>query len=310
MRNGKENFAVCHDFVIFASDMKTDHLLTLLLFVSLLCSCGNKPQCAVPEGFRAEIMLKSTPVKDQGKSGVSWCHAMLAVIESEHLMQGDSVNLSTDYVMRCWLRQQAEAYFRSKGADDITVTSEGQNVCTLIRRYGCFPYDSYYNPQPVNYNVLVRRIKMLADLAIAKGSTEAECMKSIDDLLDKEMGSLPKNVYMLRAEYTPLEFAHSVCGRGEYVTIGKEGLSMPIDSVYHYVCKSLIDRHPVMWTSDEKTDNAFAIIGMGKDKNNEQYFVAKDTHGMDSQHGGRLYIPDSYLRKHTDFVVIKRDVLQ
>ena len=285
--------------------MRTRHLLTIMLLAVLLCSCGGSPRTSVPEGFRVEVMLKVTPVKDQGKSDVGWCCAMLDVMESEHLMQGDSVNLSADYVMRCWLRQQAEDYINAKGMTDISVKNDGDNVCTLIRKYGCFPYDSYYNPQPVNYNVLVRRIKMLADLAIAKENTVEEGMKAIDDLLDKEIGFLPKNVYMLRAEYTPLEFAHSVCGRDEYITIRQKDDE---DEWAEEISRSLTQRHPVMWTGDAQSDNAFAIIGMGKDARGELHFVAKDSHGADSQGGGRVYIPASYIHSHTAFIVIKREM--
>lgn len=271
----------------------------------MLCSCGGSPEKAVPDGFRAEVMLKTTPVKDQGKSDVGWCCAMLDVMESEHLMQGDSVNLSADYVMRCWLRQQAEDYIRAKGMADISVKNDGNDVCRLIRKYGCFPYDSYYNPQPVNYNVLVRRVKMLADLAVAKENKVEDGMKAIDELLDKEIGFLPKNVYMLRAEYTPLEFAHSVCGRNEYITIKQQDDD---DDWAKMISQSLAERHPVMWTSDARSDNAFALIGMGKDKDGELYFVAKDSHGADSQSGGRIYIPASYVSDHTAFIVTKREM--
>ncbi len=285
--------------------MRTRYLLHIMLFVALLCSCGSKPHVAKPDGFNAEVMLKTTPAKDQGKSNVGWCCAMLDVIETEHLMQGDSVNLSSDYVMRCWLRQQTEDYISSKGSTDISIDGQGYMVCTLIRQDGCFPYDSYYNPQPINYNVVVRRIKMLADLAIAKGTSTEEGMKSIDELLDKEIGFLPKNVYMLRAEYTPLEFAHSVCGKEEYITMTP---SEDDDSLLQTISRSLTDRHPVMWTSDANSDNAFAIIGMGRDKDGEQYFVAKDSHGADSNDHGRVYIPASYVRHHTAFIVVKREM--
>ena len=41
-----------------------------------------------------------TPVKNQGKSELCWAYAMLATIETEHLLRGDSVNLSPQYLGR------------------------------------------------------------------------------------------------------------------------------------------------------------------------------------------------------------------
>src|SRR3712207_7203455 len=71
--------------------------LTLLLW-----ACGrpaeNKKESPNPRpALTPEVMLKTTPVKNQGMSDLCWAYAMLATIETEHLMQGDSVNLSADY---------------------------------------------------------------------------------------------------------------------------------------------------------------------------------------------------------------------
>ncbi len=287
--------------------MKAKHLLLSLFLTVLLCSCGSKPQRVVPEGFRADIMLKTTPVKDCGKSPADWCCAMLAVIETEHLMQGDSVNLSFDYVMRCWLRQQTEGYIRSKGSGDITAEGVAPTVTALLRRYGCFPYDSYYNQRPVNYNVLVRRVKMLADVAMARGDSEEKSMAAIDGLLDKEIGFLPKHVYMLRAEYTPLEFAHSVCGKDEYTAVYADG-NTDGDSVEALIRKSLEARHPVLWASSASSAGTVAIIGMGHDARGNGYFVAKGTHSGSDNGDDRLYLPTSLVRRNTDFIVMKREL--
>lgn len=71
-------------------------LLSAVLF--MLFSCGRKSEDK--EAFRVEVMNKITPVKDQGNSSLCWVYAMLATIESECLMKGDSVNLSAAYVAR------------------------------------------------------------------------------------------------------------------------------------------------------------------------------------------------------------------
>jgi hypothetical protein len=302
-------------------------LFLFLLFSAFLYSCGNRPRNAVPDNFRTDIMLKTTPVKDRGMSAVGWCCAMLDVIETEHLMQGDSVNLSFDYVVRCYLRSQAEEFFRSKGTANITAEGIGAVVPQLLRRFGCLPYDSYSNIRPVNYNVLVRRLKLIADTEMAKKSDEEEFMKSIDSLLDSEIGYLPKTVYMFRAQYTPLEFARSVCGRDEYetitsddsadfgsrVTISSKGkainctaLNMSRDAVYNYIRRSIDARHPVMWSGDGAPCDAVALVGIGHDGSGNEFFVAKDSRGSNNATRGLVYIPVAYVKKHTAFAVVKR----
>lgn len=46
---------------------------------------------------------------------------MLATIETEHIMMGDSVNLSADYVARNFLSEQARCHFLSSGYDRVTL---------------------------------------------------------------------------------------------------------------------------------------------------------------------------------------------
>ncbi|HEY9551384.1 MAG TPA: cysteine protease, partial [Prevotella sp.] len=77
--------------------------------------------------FAHEIVIKTTPVKNQGNSQFCWIYAMLATIESEHIMMGDSVNLSTAYVARRMLADEAAAYYLSNGRLAINM----RGVCSM-----------------------------------------------------------------------------------------------------------------------------------------------------------------------------------
>jgi bleomycin hydrolase len=70
--------------------------------------------------FDNEVVLKTTPVKDQGRSPLCWAYAMLATIETEHLMVGDSVNLSPT-IPRVVPPQQAQRYFLTGGAQRVSL---------------------------------------------------------------------------------------------------------------------------------------------------------------------------------------------
>lgn len=43
-----------------------------------------------PRVFYRDVMLPTTPMKNQGSSSLCWAYAMLATIETEHLVQGDA----------------------------------------------------------------------------------------------------------------------------------------------------------------------------------------------------------------------------
>ena len=75
------------------------HSVFFAVLLSMVASsCADRADKSVPRSFRNEVVLKTTPVKDQGSSELCWAYAMLATIETERLEMGDSVNLSPDYL--------------------------------------------------------------------------------------------------------------------------------------------------------------------------------------------------------------------
>ena len=74
-------------------------LLVVWGLLLLLMGCKESPTEKIPRTkvvFHTDVLLRHTPVKDQGNSSLCWIYAMLATIESEHMMQGDSVELHFD----------------------------------------------------------------------------------------------------------------------------------------------------------------------------------------------------------------------
>lgn len=137
----------------------------------------------------------------------------------------------------------------------------------LIQTYGLQHYDAYHRNEDCNYNVLARRIA----LAARTRGHAADVMGGIDRLMDDEIAPLPLHVYMKGAEYTPLEFTHSVCRNDEYVALTSfphhpfgsrftlevpdnryhdTFLNVPIDSLMALVERSLRGGHPVFWEGD------------------------------------------------------------
>jgi hypothetical protein len=191
-------------------------LITLLIALATITSCDLKRENfnSSKKHFTNEVLLGYTPVKDQGHSSLCWAYAMLATIETEHIQMGDSVNLSVDYIARYQLGEQARFHFLSKGYDRMTLRGTAPLLLRLIEEYGIMPYDSY-NAHNINYQSMMKRLVMLSN----SSRNMSELKNRAERLFDDRIGALPKKVYMLGAEYTPLEFAHSVCMRGEYLAM-------------------------------------------------------------------------------------------
>ena len=136
----------------------------------LLVGCRRGPQ-EDTHRYSHEVLLPMTPVKNQGKSELCWAYAMLATIETEHLLRGDSVNLSPVYLGRKLKDYQTHHSPFSILHSQFSERAMGQTALNMLERYGIVGYD------------------VLPDDATEELKT-------------------PKNVFLLGARYTPLEFAH------------------------------------------------------------------------------------------------------
>lgn len=246
----------------------TLQLLSLVLPLSMiLSSCGNGRISAPQLVFHDDLMLKTSPVKDQGHSELCWVYAMLATIETERMQQGDSVNLSPDYLARLWLQDQARTCFLTRGRVGVSLRGMAPMTLRLMERYGIEPYDSYQPFGNISYTALSRTAMQVAHASRSLRMLDTR----LGDILDRQIGYLPPTLFMLGVSYTPHEFAESVYLKGDYVALtsfthhpfGQDFAlesadnrmldtfhNVPLDSLMHTIVSSLRHGHPVCWEGD------------------------------------------------------------
>lgn len=299
--------------------MKKTVFLFLSFLVLISCEKQRGKVNVSEEKFTVELRLPTTPVKDQGSSSLCWVYAMLATLETEHIMRGDSVNLSPDYVARMYLSEQAN---RRRLLPNKVVQKEAgittRGMCTmaldLIQTYGLQHYDAYRHKPNMDYNVLCRKLDYGNDT---------------EKLLDKYIGPLPNQVFMLGALYTPLEFAHSVCTDDEYIALTSfthhpygqcfplevpdnyfhnTFLNVPLNTMMNRIVQSLRSGHPVCWEGDTSEPGFLFGEGYAVLKNEKKKVTAErrqasfearrttDDHVMEivglahDQHGRRFFL--------------------
>ena len=213
-----------------------------------------------------------TPMREQKRQELSWIYGMLSTIESEHIMKGDSIHLSTAYITRMILQERALEYYFSEGKKHISLKGTCAMLVGYLQKYGAVPYDSYVEGKDVNYDVLCRKIEKICDVGIRQKTGLKMLREKLDALFDDEIGVMPaKQVHMLGAEYTPLEFAHSVCYPEEYVALTSfthhpfrdyfsleipenEGkgvfLNLPLQEMVNHLKVAVGNGHPVCWEGD------------------------------------------------------------
>lgn len=271
-------------------------LLSLIIFLGILSCVEDR----VPKHhFIDEIRLRTSPVKNQGNTQLCWAFAMLATIETNHIMLGDSVNLSPYYVSSVLGIQ-----------DKMKQRGVASDLLTIIRRHGICGWDA---------------------------------CRDIDT-------PAPRFVFMLGVEYTPQQFARSVCRRDEYVTLTHspknammfpidltladrryphKALNVPKDTLLARIDTALSRGHAICWEGEidhrlfdwesgiasaprqatddvPDDDHCMTIIGRAHDETGEPYYIMKNSWGEDNAYKGFIYVHRDYVRHKTTCLVLPR----
>lgn len=241
--------------------------------VALLLSCGHSSNftpvsgesAVVPDSLAVDTLLRVTPVRDQGRSDLCWIYAMLAAVETDRLEMGDSVCLSPLWVARHTLIEQArEAYLAHR---PVSLKGTLPEAMRLMQTYGIVSWDSYHTDTAPTSRV-ARTVQEMAH-SLAQRQRGLQALDSdIADMLDEQLGPAPRYVFMLGAEYTPVEFTHSVCLPGDWQaytsfthhpfgsqfaveipdnTQRHEAHNIPLSELLDLVVSSVRAGHPVAW---------------------------------------------------------------
>ena len=190
--------------------------LMLGLLLTVMSCKGNKEMKSNVPVFTNDILLKTTPIKQQGEGYTCWIYAMLATIETDRIEQNDSINLSPAFVERNLITQNALLHFFRKAYSKREMAGMAPLCLRLIQQYGLVPFDSYEGIQPRNVNAINRKAMIVAQQKAGEKATMISFKNALNSYLDDALGALPLNVYLFGAEYTPLQFAQSVVPADSY----------------------------------------------------------------------------------------------
>lgn len=138
----------------------------------------------------------------------------------------------------------------------------------------------------------------------------------------------PRYVFMLGAEYTPQEFARSVCAREEYVALTSTSrrpyykeieidapdnwmhdcfINVPMDTLLAATERAVRGHRGVCW---ESRGHAMAIVGIAHNDQGKPYFIMKNSWGTNRLHGGLDYLSFDNFKKKTLAVELPRQCIK
>jgi aminopeptidase C len=165
--------------------------------------------------FEYEIMLPSTPVKNQAVTGTCWSFATTSFIESELIRMGKGeYDLSEMYSVRYNYINRIMDNYLKRGKGNLQEGSLSNMVFDVIDKHGMVPEEIYdginYQSETHDHSVLNQYIKAISEVPVNNRTITPQFTEILNSLLDIYLGDVPADFEFKGKEYTPQSFFESL----------------------------------------------------------------------------------------------------
>ncbi len=190
----------------------------LMATISLGAFADGKPakkDKKEPQGYQfTDVKVnKTTPVKDQNKSGTCWSFSGISFLEDELLrITGKEYDLSEMWVVRHCYNDKADKYVRMEGKINFAQGGGTTDVGYVYDRYGMVPESAYrgleYGEEKHDHYEMEPALRGIVDAVNnKKGKKSTAWKKAFNGVLDAYLGKLPETFEYEGKTYTPQSFA-------------------------------------------------------------------------------------------------------
>lgn len=175
--------------------------------------------------FTNQTVIKSTPIKNQQRTGTCWSYCTTSFIESELIRMGKpEIDLSEMFNVRMNYVEKANNFYLRQGKAQFSEGGLSHDVMQSIAKYGIAPESAYsgdaYKPGYHDHQemaaVLESTLKTIVEL---RRPVSEAWMGNIEGTLNNYMGTPPSEFEYKGKNYTPKEFAEYLEIRPEnYIT--------------------------------------------------------------------------------------------
>ena len=194
-------------------------LLCALALCLALGAAAQNPDSVEGYRFTDGKIIRTTPVKNQNRSGTCWCYSTMTMLESEILRAGGpEMHLSEMWIVRHSFMDKAVKYVRLHGELNFAEGGASHDVTEGIKQHGIVPFEVYpglnYGTDKPDFHELSAVLKAYLDAVIdaSKGSKPLSTAwkRGFNAILDEYFGPCPETFTYEGKEYTPQSFAESL----------------------------------------------------------------------------------------------------
>lgn len=232
--------------------MKKSILILFFVFCIIISSLAQETEKKNGYLFTTIKDLKTTPVKNQFRSGTCWSFSAISFLESEMLRIGKpETNLSEAWVIRHSYSDKAKLYVRWQGNLNFAGGGAFHDVTTCIKKYGIVPEEVYaglnYGTDKFVHGEFDAVLKGYVDQVIKNPNKELTTAwhNGLEGILDAYLGKKIEKFNYNGKEYTPKTFA------AEYTGINPDDYIEISSYTHHPYYTKFIIEIPDNWLLDE-----------------------------------------------------------
>ncbi|MCM1378047.1 MAG: C1 family peptidase [Clostridium sp.] len=261
-----------------------------------------EPEIVVPDStgfkFTDVKIIKTTPVKDQNKSGTCWSFSGTSILEDEVMRHGGpELDLSEMFTVRQAYIDKAKKYIRMEGKINFAQGGGFPDVLAVVRDYGVVPEEAYsglnYGEKKHAHYEMAYAMQGYLDGILRKGNKKltSAWLPGFIGILDAYLGPVPETFTYNGKTYTPQSFAKFLgLNADDFVSITsythhpfyekfaleipdnwrwEESMNVPLNEMKEIVDNALENGYTVGWAADVsepgfKWRYGYALIPAGK----------------------------------------------
>ncbi len=243
----------------------------------------DEPEIEVPDStgftFTDVKIVKTTPVKDQNKSGTCWAFSGTSMIEDEVMRKGGpELDISEMWTVRNCYIDKAKKYIRTGGKINFAQGGSFADVLYAMDRYGAVPevvYDGLnYGEKKHSHYEMAAALQGYLDGILQNGNKHLSTAweKGFESILDAYLGPAPKEFVIDGKKYTPETWAKAMgIVPGDFISITSythhpfykpfaleipdnwlwaESMNVPMEEMKEIVDNALDNGYSIGWAAD------------------------------------------------------------